>query len=200
MEFDSPVGPAKACGGIALIRVEAYRQVGGYNPTLIAGEEPEMCFRMRQDDWTIQRIDHDMVLHDVQMDRFGQWWRRHMRGGWAYAEGAAMHGASPERYNRRQTLSVWFWGLLYPAVVLLLLWPTMGVSLVLLVAYPLLVVRVQKARERRGDVSKHARLYAIYCVLGKFPMMVGTLKYWFNRTCGRRAHLIEYKGSVVAEQ
>ncbi|MEM1164624.1 MAG: glycosyltransferase family 2 protein, partial [Pseudomonadota bacterium] len=41
-EWDTPVGEARACGGDALMRSEAFDAVGGFNPDLIAGEEPEL--------------------------------------------------------------------------------------------------------------------------------------------------------------
>src|SRR4051794_35223241 len=46
--------------------------------------------------WTILRIDAEMTLHDMAMTRFGQWWKRAVRAGHAFTEGAAMHGAPPE--------------------------------------------------------------------------------------------------------
>ena len=67
---------SKYCGGDVLIRAEAFRQIGGYNPTLIAGEDPELSVRLRQHGWTILRIDAEMTLHDMAMTRFGQWWKR----------------------------------------------------------------------------------------------------------------------------
>ena len=46
-EWDTPIGQALACGGDALMRFAAVRAVGGYNPALIAGEEPDLCLRLR---------------------------------------------------------------------------------------------------------------------------------------------------------
>ncbi|MEO0831634.1 MAG: glycosyltransferase family A protein, partial [Pseudomonadota bacterium] len=92
----APAGPAKACGGDALIRVAALKAVDGYREDLIAGEEPEMCYRMRQKGWKILRLAEEMTLHDAAMTRFGQWWQRSRRAGHTYAEGAAIHGAGPE--------------------------------------------------------------------------------------------------------
>ena len=91
IEWNSPVGEVKYCGGDALMRVEAFRQVGGYNPALIAGEEPELCVRMRQIGGVIVRIDAEMTLHDIAMTQFRQFWKRSERAGHAYAEGAAIH-------------------------------------------------------------------------------------------------------------
>ena len=73
-EWDTPVGEALACGGDALVRVDALRAVEGYREDLIAGEEPELCLRLRQAGWRIWRLDAEMTAHDAQITRFGQWW------------------------------------------------------------------------------------------------------------------------------
>ena len=79
LEWDSPVGEAKACGGDAMMRVEAIRKVGGYNPLIIAAEDDEVCLRIRREGWKVLRLDCEMTLHDMAMTRFGQWWRRSTR-------------------------------------------------------------------------------------------------------------------------
>jgi GT2 family glycosyltransferase len=100
-EWDRPPGQAISCGGDAMMRVAAFQAVGGYDPHLIAGEEPELCVRLRAAGWQIWCLDAEMTLHDAAMTRFGQYWRRARRAGHAYAEGAAMHGAPPERHGVR---------------------------------------------------------------------------------------------------
>jgi GT2 family glycosyltransferase len=193
MEWNTPVGEADACGGDALARIAAIREVDGYTESLICGEEPEMCIRLRQRGWTIQRIDADMTLHDAAMTRFTQWWTRSIRGGWAVAEGAAMHGAPPERYMVRQQVSGVLWGLLIPALAIGFAAVTKGLSLLLLLGCLLLVWRIARARRQRGDTPAESRLYAFFCVLSKFPQFFGQLKYWLNRLQGKHATLIEYK-------
>lgn len=91
-EWNTPIGQARACGGDALIRFAAVRAVGGYNPALIAGEEPDLCLRLRAAGGQVWRIEAEMTLHDAAMTRFGQWWKRTVRAGHAFAEGAALHG------------------------------------------------------------------------------------------------------------
>jgi GT2 family glycosyltransferase len=73
------VGEAEACGGDALMRVGPLQQVGGFRASLIAGEEPELCLRLRSADWKIVRVGAEMTLHDAAMTRFRQWWRRAVR-------------------------------------------------------------------------------------------------------------------------
>jgi hypothetical protein len=68
------------------------------------------------------------------------------------------------------------------------------VTLLLLLGYLLLFVRVWRARRRLSDPARFARLYAFFCVLGKFPQTVGQLRYHLGRVFRRPRRLIEYKG------
>jgi GT2 family glycosyltransferase len=198
LEWNTPVGPAKACGGDALLRASALREIGGFNPDLIAGEEPEMCVRLRQRGWSILRIDAEMTLHDAAMTRFGQWWRRNVRAGHAYAEGASLHGAPPERHWVREVRSNWFWGAAVPLLALAAAWPTRGLSLLVGAGYAVLAARIYLSTKRRGFSGSDARLNAFFTVLGKLPQTLGQVKYWFGRLRGKRSRLIEYKAGTPA--
>jgi glycosyltransferase involved in cell wall biosynthesis len=198
LEWDSPVGEARACGGDSLLRAAAFRQVNGFNPAIIAAEEDELCLRIRREGWKVLRIDAEMTLHDIAMTHCGQWWRRNVRCGHAYAEGCARYGYAPERHFVRQTGSTIFWGLLVPLLAFGLAWPTHGVSLVILAGYLFLHWRIQRYGVRRGWSASSARLYALSCVLAKFPMLAGLFTYTFRRITHRPTHIIEYKGTEAA--
>jgi GT2 family glycosyltransferase len=194
MEWDTPVGPAEACGGDALMRRAAFEQCDGFREDLIAGEEPELCVRLRRSGWTIERLDREMTLHDARMERFGQWWRRAVRAGHAYVEGRRLHGRSGQRHGVREVRSIVLWGGALPLAAVVLAWPTRGASLgILLALYGVQWWRIRRHRLRTGDSPAHAGLYARYCVLGKVPEMLGVLTYWINRLRRRRTGLIEYK-------
>jgi glycosyltransferase involved in cell wall biosynthesis len=192
IEWNTPVGEARACGGDAMIRVAAFQQVGGYNPDLIAGEEPEMCVRLRQAGAKIYRLGAEMTLHDAAMTRFDQWWKRNVRAGHACAEGAAMHGRSTG-HCVRETRSNWFWGLILPILILVLAWPTRGISFVLLAGYVVLAYRIRRGALKCGMSHADANLYARFTAIGKFAQAWGQLKYLLGRLSGRRSALIEYK-------
>ncbi|MGE5469634.1 MAG: glycosyltransferase family 2 protein [Bacteroidota bacterium] len=188
-EWDTPIGEARACGGDAMMRIAALRRVGGFRPDLIAGEEPELCVRLRADGWRIWRLDHEMTRHDAAMTRFGQWWRRTLRGGYAFAEGAYLHGASAERHWVGEARRARVWGMLLPGSTLLLsllnpLW------LLLLLAYPLQVLRL--ALQGRGTARENW-WRALFLVIGKFPEGLGQINFLRNRLGGRQGSLIEYK-------
>ncbi|WP_299024018.1 glycosyltransferase [uncultured Sulfitobacter sp.] len=183
-EWNTPVGEARACGGDALMRVDALRAVGGYRDDLIAGEEPEMCVRLRQAGWRIWRLDAEMTAHDAQITRFGQWWQRTKRAGHAYAEGAALHGAPPERHWVAEKRRAVLWGALGPLaiIVLVLMFGVFG----LLAAF---VYLLQVARlARRGGLT-----WAFFSVIGKFAEARGVLGYYWRRISGGQKRLIEYK-------
>jgi GT2 family glycosyltransferase len=194
IEWNMPIGEAAFCGGDALMRVEAIEQAGGYDPTFIAGEEPEMCFRIRQNGWKILRIDAEMTLHDAAMTHFSQWWKRSVRGGHAYAELAWKHGkSSPERYMVKDVRSGWIWGLLFPLAVLILAPCTAGASLMAFFVYIWKANDVMVYLIGQGMSHADARLYGNYCMQIKFPQAWGQLKFEWNRLTGKKSGLIEYK-------
>lgn len=184
-EWDTPVGEAAACGGDALMRTAQLAQVGGFNPDLIAGEEPELCLRLRQAGWRIWRLDAEMTLHDAAITSVWQWWRRTKRAGHAYAEGAALHGQGPERYKVYETRRRVMRGLVLPLVTLVMLfvwWPA-GVALLLI--WPALILRLWR---RYGDLSM--ALAMTFCTVAEAQ---GVLSYHWRRLTGGRTRLIEYK-------
>jgi GT2 family glycosyltransferase len=190
LEWDTPIGEAKACGGDALMRADAFAEVSGFRPDLIAGEEPELCVRLRAKGWKVWRLPEEMTLHDATMTRFGQWWKRTLRGGYAFAEGAYLHGAAPEQHWLRESRRAWFWGLGIPLATVLASLVLGGAGLLLLLVYPLQVVRL--ARRGAGSARENW-LQAFFLVLGKFPEMLGQLKFLLNRFGARKSALIEYK-------
>lgn len=189
LEWATKAGQSRSCGGDAMMRTAPLVLVGGYRSTMIAGEEPELCVRLRAKGWKIWRLDEEMTLHDAAMFRFGQWWNRAKRAGHAFAEGAALHGAYPERHNVRETLSavLWAWGMPACIALLSLLSPYF---LLLLLVYPVQVIRLALGSGLSGAL---AWWRAFYLVLGKFAESAGIFKYGFNRLRSKQGTLIEYK-------
>ena len=194
MEWNVPVGQVLACGGISLMRTAVLKAANGFNPQLICGEEPELCIRIKRAGWNIQCIDSEMAMHDMDMHRFGQWWKRSVRGGWAVAQGCDMYGRAAERYKFKAHISGWVWGAVLPLIALLTAGITYGLSLVLcLVLYALQIFRICRCRQQRGDTAQQSLQYAYFCVLSKLPQAIGQGKYWLNRWQNEPAQLIEYK-------
>jgi len=183
-EWNTPVGAANACGGDALMRHAPLTAAGGYRADLIAGEEPELCLRLRRAGWAIWRLDAEMTLHDAAMTRFSQWWRRSRRAGHAFAEGAALHGSGPERHWVAETRRALNWGLALPLAGVVSAALVHPAFLLVWLAYPLQMLRLS----RRMGWER-----AVFTVLGKMPEALGVAGYWLDRLRGRRAGIIEYK-------
>ena len=190
IEWDVPIGEAKACGGDAMMRIDAFEKAGGYRADLIAGEEPELCVRLRAAGWRVWRLQQEMTLHDAAMSRFGQWWKRTVRGGYAYALGADLHGSPPERSGVRESRSAWFWGLGLPLFAFACTAFIGPFGLAALFVYLLQMVRLALRGERS---ARENWLRAAFLVLGKFPEMLGQAKFLLDRAFGNRSSLIEYK-------
>jgi GT2 family glycosyltransferase len=190
IEWNTPVGEARSFGGIVLVRVEAVEGAGGFREDLIAGEEPELCVRIRARGGRLWRLDEDMAWHDANMLRLSQWWRRTLRSGHAFAEGAALHGRPPERHFAGETRRALLWGAALPLAILALACVT-PLAWLLLSIYPLQWLRIGRRLARQ-----HAPipwLQGLFLLLGRFPEALGALKFYRGRLVGRRSGLIEYK-------
>jgi GT2 family glycosyltransferase len=173
------------------MRATAFKNAGGFNPSLIAGEEPELCVRLRRCGGTIHRLDAEMTIHDAAMTRFGQWWKRSVRCGFAYSLGAHLHGAPPERHYVRERRRLLLWGFLIPAALLAAAWPTNGWSLIGFAVYPLQMARIAWRSRRRP--LRDAVAFGVSCVASKLPEFVGWCKFQLSRQRGGRVKIIEYK-------
>ncbi len=189
MEWDVPSGKVKGCGGIFMVRATLFSEVGGFNEKLIAGEEPELCIRMRNLGWDVMRLKDEMALHDAAITHVGQWWHRAMRGGHAFAEGVYLHGNSPERHCVVESVRIWIWGIFVPVFIFIA--AILDASfLMLLLVYPVQVVRIAL---KLGRQKKANWVYAFFMVLGKFPEFQGQWKFCFGKLFKSASTIIEYK-------
>lgn len=188
-EWNTPVGEAEACGGDAMMRVQAVLQVDGFNAGLRAGEEPELCARLRKSGWRIWRLDADMTEHDAAIMRFGQWWRRALRGGFGYAQVHHATARTTAPLYRRQLRSALFWVLFVPAATVLI--SALTRQPVLLLATPLLwALQVTRIALRRRPLSRWAWQSAALLMIAKIPELVGATRYFLQR---EKSAALEYK-------
>jgi GT2 family glycosyltransferase len=186
------------CGGDVLMRRSALAEANGYDETLIAGEEPELCRRLRARGYRILHIDSPMTLHDLNMTHFRQYWQRAIRAGFAYAEMAHRFRKSTDpmwlKESKRNVLSGVFW----------IVWLSISVAMVAAVrswwilpwlfVLPVLSVRsAWKARYRAQGQKILLLLYGIHSHLQQVPIFLGQLKYFRDRSSGKEQKQIEYK-------
>jgi GT2 family glycosyltransferase len=195
IEWRSPPGKIEnfaALGGIMAARISAVREVGGFNEKVIAGEDSELGVRLALAGYSIIKIDRPMAVHDAQMAFFGEWWKRSVRAGHALAQRYTLNGRTRLRDCRRELISALLWGFAVPAATLALLWPTHGLSLLLLCGYGLLAYRVFRYYVRSGVSSSDAALAARFMIYSKFANLLGVLRFCLNWLRGS-FRIIEYK-------
>ena len=199
-EWNPPVGLTSGVGGNALFRVAALREVGFYNPAMIAGEEMDLGARLRERGWQLRRVTAEMGLHDANITRFRQWWNRTRRSGHACGELAVLHPEVRDPDWRGMVGRILLWtvvmpGLLTVTIVLaLLLDPRWWIATALaFLSWPLNTVRLMRRERGRGLSPTLARASAFFLMLGKLPQLLGLIGYHRNRLLGRASSLIEYK-------
>lgn len=199
VEWAVEPGPAKVFGGDALLRAEAVRTLGGYRQTMIAGEDPEFSIRLRAAGWGIAALAAPMAMHDAAIERFGQWWRRTVRAGHAFAELVHIHPRSPLHDFARSRRRILFWGAVIPLIAIAgaliaatadRRWIALTLAAILLIILQWLRVGVREAR-RHPPVKAFA--FAFFLTLGKYAELIGLLRFHLDLWRGRRARLIEYK-------
>ena len=188
IEWNTPVGEALAVGGDAIYRVEALRRVGGFDPMMMAGEEPELCLRLRRAGYRVERLDAEMTLHDAAIHSFDAWWKRAVRSGYASTLGLLKHGR--QGYQVREVARALLWGAVLPAAAALaMVVATPWLGLLLLALYPLKWWRMR--RHFRGQVAEAGR-YAAFLMLMNVAEVRGIVRALIETMQGRR-RILEYK-------
>ena len=147
MEFDRAPGETRRCGGIAMMRLDRVVAAGGFDDTMEAGEDGDLCDRLLNQGHRIWRLDRFMATHDSGITTFRGWWRRALRTGRHHAQQMA-RPAERRQITRRDFLSPWFWAFALPLLVLGFLPATSGWSALLLLLYPLQLLRIAIRRWR----------------------------------------------------
>jgi glycosyltransferase involved in cell wall biosynthesis len=182
IEWRSPVGRIddSRIGGIVVARIGAFRAIGGFNPDVIAGEEPDLAARLGRAGHTLFRIDVPMAVHDANIMSFKEWWERAVRGGRGVAQLYHRHRGTDSPLGFREVRSALFWGFVLPAAAVGLLWPTRGLSLLLLCGYALLAWRIFKHYSETGLSRSDAWLVTRFMLYSKFAEFIGIVRYCLN--------------------
>ncbi len=199
LDWIYPPGPTPFCGGDALISREVLDLTGGFDETLIAGEEPELCRRILAAGYRILHLDTPMTGHDLAISRFAQYWRRATRAGHAYAEVSARFRHTPSPFWLAESRR----NLTRATILLALAFLTLALTLVLRSPWPLLaaatlflllILRTAwKARWKSPQDPTALILYALHSQFQQIPILAGQLRFRLNQRRGTRQALVEYK-------
>ena len=203
LDWVYPPGETEFCGGDALILRKVLELVDGFDEQLIAGEEPEMCRRIRAKNYIIKHIDNPMTLHDLAVKSFRAYWRRAFRAGHAYAEVSARFRNTSDPLWLRDSRRNFVHGgglLLLPCVVILTLFlfasPQSYLIAFIEVAFVLiLIARTAKRCAWKSDNALTCWMYAVHSHFQQIPILFGQIAWHWNALLGVRQKLIQYKDS-----
>lgn len=197
IDWIGALGSVDFCGGNALIRRSVLEEVNGYDETLVAGEGPDMCTRMRFMKYEIISLDRPMTHHDLAISRWSQYWHRTVRAGHAYAEVARRFDRTSipiwQRESRRNLVHA-------PMLIALLiagctlsfaLHSLAPLSLVCALFISLVLRTTLRYQQKTGDLVT-GLLHGIHSHIQQIPIFCGQLNYWYNAWRGKQ-QFIEYK-------
>lgn len=197
LDWIYPAGDSDFCGGDALFLRSALLESGGYNENLIAGEEPELCARLRRLGYRIRHIDRPMTLHDLAMHRFSQYWKRAERAGHAYAEVSSLlrQSSTPlwQREARRNRLHALLLLLGSLALLTSLLLGQWSASALLVGLAAGIVLRTGWRARWKSSSPLTLLLYAVHAHFQQLPIAWGQWRWRQACRRGRMRPLIEYK-------
>jgi len=195
MEWNSPVGELTNFGcliGSFLIKVDVFRVMHGFKTNVIAGEDSELGVRLCLAGYKMQKIDQHMETHDANMLKFSQWWSRAVRAGHAIGQRAFINGHTAVKDCVKERKSTFIWGIAMPIIWLLLLIIKPILSVIILLLYGVLTLKVYLYSLKLGMKMKDAVIYTVFIVMGKIANGIGLLKFYMN-TLKKQYVLIEYK-------
>lgn len=183
LDWNPEIGVSEYCGGNALILREVLEQVGGYNTSLTAGEEPEMCHRIRKKGFSIHQLSIPMVLHDLDMLSFFYYWKRCMRTGYAYASISHLTRKDPrplwiiESHHNLIKTSTFFLLVFFSLYFWIAFYSMLPFYILLAITFALIARTTFRSR-KEGNGWSTALPYGIHSHFQHLPMFFGQLSYW----------------------
>jgi glycosyltransferase involved in cell wall biosynthesis len=200
MEFDrfnpSP-GPAPYCAGISIMRRSVLEAVDGFDPDLIACEEPDLCRRISKLDLLILRIDIPMAEHDLGMQQLSQYCRRAFRMGYGVAEVSSRYPKSQTWDGRAAGVNSTWGAMLF---VLLLLsatgiayWHSWAPAIFTIGLSTAVALAIARKNRRKTNTRATCLLFGFFWVLKQLPSLFGGMAFRIDKLRGRKRGWITCK-------
>ncbi len=183
LDWHRSPGPIAYCGGAALMRRAALDAVNGFPEDVAYGEEPLLCWRIRNDvGHTIEYLDASMVTHDLAFRGFKDYWQRCKRVGETQAAIATRCWHTPDPLWRRETLRTLFWVAAYVVVLVTLAAAPVAFKAAAVGAVGFVLLRKMAQSFGAGQSPVVASLYALHTYFAKIPIAIGMVRWWLSRS------------------
>jgi glycosyltransferase involved in cell wall biosynthesis len=180
-----PSGEARYCGGNALWRKSSLDAEGGegFDEALSAGEEPDLCYRIRQNGEKIFFLSIPMANHDLEMNTFSQYWSRAVTNGKAYAAVGLRYRHNKEKLWFKEMIRNFIEPVLWLSFFILVSYfssITFGFLAIGLVLF-LRSFKIASNNRERIPKLKDGLLYGFHLLFMRIPTSWGQLKYLLNK-------------------
>ena len=180
-----PAGPNRYCGGAAMFSRDVVRGVGGFPEDVQYGEEPYLCWRIRNElDRNVVKLPHAMARHDFAYTGLLDYCRRTVRVGESYAEICARCVSSADPLWFREVVSNTLWTAAIATAAAGLLVGHIWLKTALLAAVALLLTRKTVQTALKGHCLAESVIYALHVYSAKPLITLGQLRWLFWRLPG----------------
>lgn len=182
IDWQMEEGDIRHCGGAACWRKEILEKMGGFPETVSFGEEPYLCWRVRNElGLDIYYLDRPMVMHDLGFSTIKEYVMRSVRCGETYAEVCDLCRNSADPLWLKETRKNFIWGgflITMTAVsVFFLGWISAAAAMILLS----IIVRKSVQVFLKGTTMGISLLYALHVYLSKVFICVGQCRWLSGR-------------------
>ena len=197
IEWNVPVGETQTVGGIAMYRMETFLATGMFDSSLVAGEEPELCLRLRKNGLKIMRIEEEMAVHDANILKFHQWWRRLYKAGYGSLDVfLRLYGRVPASeipfYGMVRSVPRWtlYWaggtlGLTILGATVTTQYGALGGGIVGFGIWLTQAVRTAWGVRHRTKAWRSRLAYGVLTLIGKWAQLAGQYRYWKDHRATR---------------
>ncbi|MCC6486626.1 MAG: glycosyltransferase family 2 protein [Candidatus Hydrogenedentes bacterium] len=183
LDWRQSEGLVDYCGGCALFRREVFEQAGGFPEDVSSGEEPYLCWRIRNDfGKKIFYLDRRMALHDLGWSGFRDYWKQYARNGSSYIEIASRCAGTKDPLWVRPCVTNAAWVSAYLAGTGFLLAGPLPVQATMLLLAAAVLLRKTLQTRSSGQPWSIAAGYALHTYFSQIPLAFGQLRWLMTKT------------------
>jgi glycosyltransferase involved in cell wall biosynthesis len=182
LDWDYPEGDSLYCGGAAMWKREPLQALGGFPEDVKYGEEPLLCWRLRNESkLRVWHLHAPMALHDLAYQGFVDYWKRNVRVGESYAEIADRCAGTSEPFWSEEVSANLRWGLALAGAVFVLFFAPGFIKGVAVMAVLGIIARKTWQTHERGCDWEVSLIYAIHTYLAKLGIAYGIAKWQWSK-------------------
>ncbi|MEM7184688.1 MAG: glycosyltransferase [Spirochaetota bacterium] len=190
VEWSYEPGLCRYFGGDVLVRRKILEEVGGFDANLIAGEDPDLSYRIRQKGYRILRSKDTMTFHDINMRKFSQYYKRAYRTGYGYAELGMRFRNEQEKLWWKELLRVTLiagasWTALFVSVILYYLQISWQVCIFILLGGLFLafrnLIKIYKIQKKWNIDLLFSIYYALHLGISLHIQFFGVLRFTWGK-------------------